>query len=788
MRSLLWLYVLCVVLAACGSKEERRDAFYRNAVKLEAEGRLSEAKVELKNVIKIDPQYAGAYVVMARCAIKEQDWRTAFGAYSRAVELDAGNAEAALGLGRLYLLAGDMAKAEEFAAKVIQLDPGSVDGVMLKAGIQVRSKNYPEAVARLNEVFAKDPANEDAILTLSVVLAQQGKAAEALATITRALERQPESRALHFRAANLAADMGDFKQAEQQLLALRKLEPANPGVPTLLASVYERMGEPARVESMLQEVLAADPGAEDPRMRLADFYMRTARPEAALEILSKAPGGMTPKQRLAIVAVKAATGRGSEAEADLAALAADPKAGPTAIDARLSLSEFKLRRGDRDGALAEIDEVLRANPKDTRGHAAKGRILLTMRRFEESAAELRIALNDTPEDAGLTVLLARGQFALNHNLSGVEVLQSFLSKKPDSAPVRLELAAHYQRQSQPDTALEVLRAGLGKDAQAPQLQLAIGDIEAQRGRAEQAMAAYRQAAMVKDIEIAALLRQGGLSATRKDWAGARQAFEEALRRNPDAHGAAEGIVAVEFDAGHPDAAATWARSRMESRPKDALAADLLGRVSLRQKNMDGAEKAFREAQARAPQWAVPTARLASLYAATKREDVAIAECRTALEKRPESVPEALLLGQLLQVKGDLAGAESTYRKLLERNPGLQPAANNLAYLIVADPQASAARLSEALNLATMASGSGDPASLDTLGWVNYRLGDKVAARANVEKAFEALPEEPAVVYHFAKLLAEEGQKAKARELLSRIVTDKAAFAELRDAKALLETL
>jgi predicted Zn-dependent protease len=179
-------------------------------------------------------------------------------------------------------------------------------------------------------------------------------------------------------------------------------------------------------------------------------------------------------------------------------------------------------------------------------------------------------------------------------------------------------------------------------------------------------------------------------------------------------------------------------------------------------------------------------RLAALKAQTGQLDAAIADTRASLARKPDSMAEAVLLGQILQRAGQHAEAEGIYRRLLERQPGLRAVNNNLAYAIASDPAATPERLAEAL--ATSASASGDPTALDTLGWVHYRLGDRPAALTHLRKAHEALPDEPSVTYHLARVLADEGQSAEARALLQALLQRKADFPEHAEAKALLDSI
>jgi tetratricopeptide (TPR) repeat protein len=784
MRHILLCVFISFLLFSCSSKEERRDDFLSNGSRLESEGKISEARIEARNAIKLDPNHAGAYLLLARCAVHVENWREAYAGYTRASELDPANTEAWLGLGRLHLLANDTAKVEELAKKVLSLQPVSNEGRLLLAGGQLRAGHLTDAERTLREVLSADKGNEDALLILSSALFGQGRKDEALALVDDAIAAKPESRALHFRAAGLAVDMGELPKAEKYLLTLKERDPKDSQALRLLAGVYERMGDAARAQEALRDILSADPGEENARLQLMEFLARAGKVDAAVALAKESPHGETPRIRLAVADMLRGAGRTEESDNALIELAGDAEAGPMALEARLRLSEIKLRKGDKEGALHEVDEILRQNPGDTRGHAARGRILLVLDRPEEALGELRVALHDNPADVSVALLLARTQAVLGDSLQAVEGLRDFLAKNPEAQPVRLELAAYLDRQNKENEALEILAEG-NEDSS---LILAMGDIEARRGRPREAEGHYRRAASTAAGEATGLLRIGNLQASEKNWAAARASFESVLAKYPQVPGAAEGVVAVDLASGKPEKALEWARTWSSTRNSDPLAADLLGRLCLRLKDADGAESAFREAQRRAPDWSMPQVRLARLYATTGRLDGAISEARTVLQRNPEALAEAMLLGQLLQLGGKVDEAESIFRGILERRPDFLPAANNLAYLMAVQKEVSQERLSEALALAAKAGTGGDPSALDTLGWIHYRLGDRPVALVHLRKAHEALPDDSTVGYHLAQVLSEDGKQDEARTMLSRLLKGSNDFPERQEAQRLFQSL
>lgn len=114
--------------------------------------------------------------------------------------------------------------------------------------------------------------------------------------------------------------------------------------------------------------------------------------------------------------------------------------------------------------------------------------------------------------------------------------------------------------------------------------------------------------------------------------------------------------------------------------------------------------------------------------------------------------------------GDLAAMEADLRAIIERDPDNANALNALGYTL-ADENLEG-RLAEARSLIERAHAlePNNPAILDSLGWVHYRLGDPEAALPWLEQAWAAMPDQE-VAAHLIEVLWVLDQKARARALL-----------------------
>jgi len=149
----------------------------------------------------------------------------------------------------------------------------------------------------------------------------------------------------------------------------------------------------------------------------------------------------------------------------------------------------------------------------------------------------------------------------------------------------------------------------------------------------------------------------------------------------------------------------------------------------------------------------------------------------ALEQYPDDLNLLYTRAMLAEKRGDLAGLERDLRFIIEREPDNSTALNALGYTL-AD---RTTRYSEAhaLIARAYALNPDDPAILDSLGWVNYRLGNLAEAEKLLRQALERMPDHE-VAAHLGEVLWASGQQDKAREVWRKALADAPDSAILRD--------
>lgn len=152
---------------------------------------------------------------------------------------------------------------------------------------------------------------------------------------------------------------------------------------------------------------------------------------------------------------------------------------------------------------------------------------------------------------------------------------------------------------------------------------------------------------------------------------------------------------------------------------------------------------------------------ASLLSDAKRQDEAMALLDEAVGALPTSVDLLYSRGLLAEEMGDLKRLEEDMRQVLALNPEHVDALNALGYTF-ADHNM---RLKEALSLIERALQlrPNEPAILDSMGWVHYRMGDFDQAEGFLRKALKA-QYDGEIAAHLGEVLWKKKQHKAAREV------------------------
>jgi putative PEP-CTERM system TPR-repeat lipoprotein len=394
------------------------------AALLTEEGRFADAERELLAVTEADPENVDALMSLAQVAGRRADASAAEQYLLRAVQASEGPAPR-LALARLYLLRGDVARAEAELARV-SIEPATPD-LLLTQGMVALAKNAPAAAVELLRSAWEQGANRPSVgLLYADAQAAAGDLAGARATLAAAAAALPSVPELRAALGIAELRLGDSTEALRIAQALQ-VEFGQRAIGFALE------GRLRMVERRYDEAARA--------------YTLAYEREHTWELLTNAVAAMRLRDPSSTSAV--------------AMIRAWLDGAPGDVNARLLLADVLQGAGDVEGALREYASVVEADPRNVvaLNNAAwyahelgRGEALDYARR----AAEL--APDSAPTLDTLGWILTRE----NRAADGLPYLTKAAQLAPQALEIRYHLAVAQAGLGQADAARETLRALLAE--------------------------------------------------------------------------------------------------------------------------------------------------------------------------------------------------------------------------------------------------------------------------------------------------------------------------------------
>ncbi len=548
------------------------------------------------------------------------------------------------------------------------------------------------------------------------------------------------------------------------------------------------------------------PGIAAASPALAASQAAVKRPAASAPATALSPALLDATLFYEILIGELATREGDMASGYALLLEAARRSGDERLYRRATDVALQARAGEQ--ALAAAQAWQQAWPGSREASRYTLQILVALNRVDDIAVPLRAMLDQTPAADKPALLLAIAQLlrGVSDKQQAARMLQSALDAELRSADTaaaawtaigRMRLLA----QDAPG-GLEAARQAQAQDARSdgPAL-LALELMENGQLQAEELLGPYLQAQPNPDLRMA----YARLLLEQQRYAEARTQLQAVTREKPDMPQAwlAQAALQVQEDAlddaerslaqltrlaqQNPDSEAGRAlltqsyllHSQVAEKRADFAAADQWLRRIDTDKDLPAAQ--IRRASLLARQGKLKEARalLHSLPADTEearrmnlraevqllRDARAWREAYALQEKLVAAQPDdddlEYELAMLAEKIGKHDFMEQLLRKVIARNPSYQHALNALGYTL-AD---RGVHLDEAKRLIGQALGlaPNDPFITDSLGWVEFRLGNLQEARRLLEKAYGMRPDVE-IAAHLGEVLWVLGEQERARTI------------------------
>ena len=478
-----------------------------------------------------------------------------------------------------------------------------------------------------------------------------------------------------------------------------------------------------------QAVKTQDPGIAERAFRIAEYL---GADQTALDtslIWAKNDAGNLDAQRAAAIQL-ARNGRYDDSLVYMEKVLQGQ--GDTHFDF-LALSAADTDQSTRDGLQQSFDRLLKKYPNN--GQLIFGKALLLQQDGDAKGA-LELLEDNPPQPGEVAPILLRARILANldRGNEALPLLEKNIRQNPDDKRLRLTYARMLVEQNRMDDAKAQFSSLLQQYPEDDELRysLALVCLEA---KAWDEAASYLADLVERGSHVdSAHLNLGRIAEERDDPQGALAEYAQV--------GAGTDFLPAQL------------------RQADILIAS--GRA---------AEAARRLADARSsqPDYAIQLYLIeAETLANNERPEQARQVLDKALVQNPDDLNLLYTRAMLAEKRNDLAQMEKDLRAIIQREPDNAMALNALGYTLTD----RTTRYTEARGLIEKAHriNPDDPAVLDSMGWVNYRLGNLDAAEKYLRQALERFPDHE-VAAHLGEVLWANGKQREAKKVWAKALQD-----------------
>lgn len=259
------------------NKKLKATSVYYDATRARLKGEDKEAQDLLLEVVKLDPDAAGAYYDLSLLSIKKQDADAARKYINKAIAIDGTNKWYHERYAQILI---DEGKYEEAAAKFMSLadkEKRNRPYLEMAAKLYTNSGNYGKALDVLNKIADQYQEDEELLLKMQQVHLKNNDLDNAAKVADRLIALDPEEGIYYVQLAELYANNDQPQKALELYKKAEKIFPDNPGLQLSLAEFYRMTKDSVRYEEYLSKVINNKTVEAPAKLAVLGNYLQTAQ-------------------------------------------------------------------------------------------------------------------------------------------------------------------------------------------------------------------------------------------------------------------------------------------------------------------------------------------------------------------------------------------------------------------------------------------------------------------------------------------------------------------------------
>ncbi|MGZ8191699.1 MAG: tetratricopeptide repeat protein [Methylococcaceae bacterium] len=444
------------------AQRESKKTSYLEVFQLLKENKLDEADKRIAELLKQSPNEPGFYVLQALSETLKKNTGAAQKSYERAIELDASNLLAHLGLAKLALDGGQLDKAKDYANKALSISDKSINAYLVLADIAYKQKDNVEVEKVLLKAYDKVKgtitAEIEVIKNLGKFYAMQKQPEKILSLGEELVKRYPnDSMALSVLAGAQLAN-NQKSAAEETLLKLINQEKKDVNDRLLLAKLMsEHPDKEKDVLKLLDETAQIAADRPEPLIFKTAYLIQLKRYPEALELANKVDSQF-----------------------------------PKLVIGKILKGDVYLAEKKLDSALENYQQSYKVQPND-KVLFAMFDIMKAQGKLPEAIKLLNNELEKNSKNSAIHFKLANVYEQQKDSKQAVTHYKAILAEQPDNVLALNNLAWLYSQQKDPQ-AIELAKKAYTKVPESPAIADTYGYILIKQGNAKEGLTILQTAA------------------------------------------------------------------------------------------------------------------------------------------------------------------------------------------------------------------------------------------------------------------------------------------------------
>jgi len=783
--------ILVVSLVACGGAEERKVKYLEKGKAYLADKNYDKAKIEIKNVLQIDPKFAEAYFIMGQIEELNKEYGRALGLYKKAIELNPDYNLAKVKLSKIYVIAGTndfIEEAKKLLADVKKVEPENSEVDLILATIDYKTGSKNKAISALEKVVAKNKNLEDGISLLATLYVSDERENEAVKLLTKGVSDNSGNIPLRIFLAKLLAKNKNIVEAEKYLKQAISIDPEKYSLQFALSSFYSSSNQDDKAEAVLRKSIEQNEEDAQRYLVLVEFLASRVSAKKGAEELEKAIKNKPELYSLKFAQVQfyEKLGKIDKIKEVLNQIIAEKSYEVEGVRARILMAKYLLNEGDQSGAKVYVDEVIEEYPNNNDALLIISKLALINVDAITAINGLRTVVKNDPKNAEASLLLAQAHELNNESSLAENELKKAIEVNPVNDQVHANYARYLSSKGRVDEAISVIDKALTYFKDNYQLMDIKLKILASQGKESEVVSLLNIMEQANESNAEVNITKGQYHLSKREIPQAIEQFESAYQKSQNKFKPLQLIVKSYMVNNQPEKAQERLQKILDKTPDDPVSNLLMGQLYLVQKKTAEARKMFTKASKAAENWLPPYTSLAASYMAENDPNKALDIYQSALTKLKNKVPVLMQMAAIYERQGNFAKAMETYKTILVENPTNKLVANNYASLLLDHGKESDS--SKALELAKGFEKLQQPALQDTLGWAYAKTGDSAKAVEILKPIVEKAPKIAVFRYHLGFALYSLGDKAAAKSHLEIATASKQNFPGKDKATELLKSI